>query len=151
MRSSTISAVESFRREFPGLFGEPASDAEIAAVEREMGLLLDADFRQFLQLFGSGVVGPYRILGTKAGKRRRPEEQIPGETMRAWKDGWPPRGWCVISFDLLGNPIAIGPDSAVWKRDHNLGELGLLARSFDDFLVRTMNEDLEPLEIIEEV
>jgi hypothetical protein len=108
----------------------PASDAQIAAFERQFGAI-PPDLRWFLEECGGGVVGSEWV--DDIGRL--------GETHTKFlAESGDPRGWrmedvFVIGWDKAGNPFGIHLKSGkVIVEDHDFGGIHEMASSFEAFL-----------------
>lgn len=107
----------------------PATEAQLVEFEEVHGPI-PVEFREFLSVFGGGVVGGEWVDGI---------EQL-GETHRKFKLEREPGGWSltetfIIGWDGAGNPMGINEKSgAVVVEDHTFGGVHVLAPSFEEFL-----------------
>jgi SUKH superfamily protein len=112
------------------------SDEEIAGAAESLGREFDPNYIAFLKRYGGAVVGSLPVFGL------RPVEVIGKvwsvvEVTRRYRDqNWPGTAdWYVISEDGFGNPIGIDADGKVMISDHDHGDIAILARNFEDFLL----------------
>lgn len=132
------------QRRFPELFGTGATDASIEVAELALGMRFDPDYREFLRLFGSGMVGSLPVLGlSKAEALGNDAWNVVATTKRFRADKWPGiADWYLVSIDGSGNPIGIGPDGCVRCSDLDVGDTTEAAPTFLAFLEAQLADPL---------
>jgi hypothetical protein len=136
LQADTVTRIQERFAEFPavGLKGEGVLEAEIDELEARLGTKLPEGYREFLRLWGGGVVGPFDIYGLRpAGAMGKVWSVL--EVNASFRD-WPGNdGWVVFSGDGYGNPIAFDRDHRVIRSDHDGGFcVDVLAPDFEGFL-----------------
>jgi hypothetical protein len=126
----------------PVLLGGPVPVGEIEAAEQRIGMPFDADYREFIERYGGAVVGSLPVLGLRQAEVMADDTfSVVHVTERFRAARWSPTElWLVISVDLAGNPIGLSSDGAVWTSDHDAGDVGMVARTFEDFVVQLLDE-----------
>jgi len=136
MKTETLAALAAFFAEFPFLKAEPVPRAEVDAAFAKVHFPLPNDYKHFVEVYGGAIVGPYRIYGLRRSKPMgNDEESALAVTEQFSKQSWPGvENWLVISTDHCGNPIGMAADGKVWISDHDLGQIAVVAESFDEFI-----------------
>jgi hypothetical protein len=138
MKPDTIARLEAHFAQAPDVLrGSPASETAIAEAERQLHCRFDPDYVEFLRLFGCGVVGPSPIFGVGATPEAMGHDDgVVLQTRRFRSQQWPGiEGWYIVSTDGRGNPIGLSPDGQVRLSDHDVGDVAVMARNFEDFLL----------------
>lgn len=132
--------------ELNGLFGGPCNKDEICKAEFELKLPFNPGYKEFLELYGGGVVGSYFVYGLKKQISMGNDLWSVVQNTNFYKitQQWPGiDDWYIISDDGRGNPIGCKPDGSVWLSDHDAGfEQVKLADSFEDFLYKLLTDTL---------
>ncbi len=139
MKRETIEKLEAHFQESHVLRGEPATNAAIEASQRRLNCRFDADYIEFLQMFGCGLVGPNPIFGIGTCEAMGVEEDVVRQTKHYRMQRWPGvDDWYIVSEDGRGNPIGIGSDGKVRLSDHDVGDVTVVAESFEGFLLERL-------------
>ena len=109
MRNDTWEALDDFFAKSPVLKAEGVGADEVAAAEREAGVPLDPDYREFIRRYGGAFVGPFPVFGLRRAVPMGKNEGSFVEVTRAFRDQhWPgTENWIVISMDHSGNPVGL--------------------------------------------
>jgi SMI1/KNR4 family protein SUKH-1 len=136
MRNQTWQALEDIFSEYPILKAEPVESPEVIAAEREIGIPLAEDYKEFIRRYGGAIVGPFPVYGLRRAEPMGDDESSFLEvTERFRKDRWPGvEKWVIISTDFDGNPVGLDPEGKIWISDHDECAIQLLARSFEEYL-----------------
>lgn len=122
--------------QYPMMRGSGVSDGEIQAAEHGLGRAFDPNYREFLRLYGAGMIGAQPVLGLS-------RVEVLGDdwwnvvhvTRHFWEDEWAgTRAWYIVSTDASGNPIGIDDAGRVWVSDHGTGTIDRLADDFAHWL-----------------
>lgn len=139
MKHGLWEEIEKRFQEYPGARAEPAPEPEIQAAEQRLGCIFAPDYREFLARFGSGLVGPDPIYGLRPARFMGTPWSVVAQTERFRGEGWPGvDGWYVISGDGRGNPVGVDGAGKVWLSDHDVGDIKLMAKSFEGFIKRQL-------------
>jgi hypothetical protein len=144
MKRETIARLNAHFAEAPEVLrGSPASDDAIAEAQQQLNCRFEPDYIEFLRLFGCGVVGPYPIYGLGAAPDAMgDDDRVVEQTTNFRQQQWPGiAGWYIVSTDGRGNPIGLGPDGLVRLSDHDVGDVPVLAQSFDEFLLNCLRRE----------
>lgn len=132
MRTATWKRLDREYARFPRARGAPAAEEEIASAEREIDCVFHRDYREFLRRYGSGMVGPDPIYGVHPAPSMGTWWSVVAVTRHFRDEGWPGVDeWYVISGDGRGNPIGMDTKGRVWLSDHDVGDIALVAPSFE--------------------
>lgn len=116
---------------------EAPSDDEIARAAKELDARFADDYVAFLQRYGGATVGSLPVYGLRPVEATGDPWSVVQVTHQFQKQGWPGTdGWYIISDDGFGNPIGIAADGRVMILYHDVGQISVLADSFEDFLMR---------------
>ena len=120
---------------WPESVGGPVGEAEIVAAERALGLSFPGDYREFVRLYGGGIVGSVGIVGLRIPEFLYATELLVTDLTRRWWGEMPETaGWLVFATDD-GGPIGIElPGSRIVVLDHDFGGLIELAPDFGAYL-----------------
>jgi hypothetical protein len=136
MREQTWQILDDRFSETPFLRAEAVSPAEVAAAEREVGVKLAKDYKEFVCRYGGAMVGAYPIYGVRSVEPMGVGDSSMLEITKSFREQhW--RGvekWAVISMDHCGNPIGLDAKGKVWISDHDYGSIELLAANFEGYL-----------------
>jgi hypothetical protein len=136
MRNETWRALDDIFSRTPILKAEEVESDEIAAAEREVGVALAADYKEFVRRYGGAIVGPFRVFGLRrALPMGRDEGSFVEVTNSFRRQRWPGvEKWAVISTDHAGNPVGLDADGRVWVSDHDARAVQAIAVSFEAYL-----------------
>jgi hypothetical protein len=138
--AATIARLEAHFSQAPEVLrGAPATEEAIKAAETRLKCRFDADYVQFLRMFGCGMVGADPVFGIGTAEALGADEDVVTQTERYRAQRWPRvQGWYVASADARGNPIGIGDDGVVRMSDHDVGDVSVLTTSFEAFLMKCL-------------
>ncbi len=132
--------------ELEGLYGGQCTDPEIMQAETHLLVKFCSEYREFLRLYGGGIVGSYFIYGLKKQLSMSKDFWSVVQNTNFYKhtQKWPGiEDWYIISDDGRGNPIGCKPDGSVWLSDHDAGfEQVKLAENFEEFLEKILDDRL---------
>ncbi len=140
MRDQTWQTLEDIFSEYPDLKAEAVEAAEVTAAEKEIGVKLPEDFKEFIRRYGGAIVGPFPIYGLRRADPMGDDKSSFLEvTKRFRKDSWPGTDkWVIISMDHAGNPVGLDAAGKVWISDHDVCAIQLLAPDFEGYLKRCL-------------
>jgi len=140
----TIAKLHKHFIQAPGvLCGKPAIDDAIKEAQKQLRCCFTREYHQFLQLYGCGVVGAYPIYGL-GDTPDAMEENVNVVSQTEWyrTQKWPDiSDWYIISTDGRGNPIGIGQDGQVRLSDHDVGDVIIIAKNFEEFLLYSLEHN----------
>ena len=145
MTNLSLELVDRLRKEFAQCselvsVGGGAANDEISALAAEVGAALSPAYRQFLELFGSGIVGSLPIYGTSPLAMYPKDGTAADVTRRFRSDGWPIAEYeLVIAMDQAGNPIWENADGNIISYDHDVGGFVSVAPDFVQFISDLMD------------
>ncbi|MBO6939856.1 MAG: SMI1/KNR4 family protein [Deltaproteobacteria bacterium] len=126
---------------YPILAADSVSEAEVDALEQQLGVPLPKSYREFVLRFGGAMVGSQPVYGLRTSEVMGVDDTIAAQTAFFRRTGWElPASAIVISDDGRGNPIWLADDGRVFLTDHDVGDQPLLATSFDAFVMSLLNE-----------
>lgn len=133
MPPELVARVEALLAAHPDLRGRPATDAEIDAAQRALGLVFDPQYVAFIKRFGGSFAGmeisafesgPSTVVEvTERFRDCHGEESADG----LWKA-------LVISGDGAGNPVLISAEGEILLYLHDEGEVDLLFPSLYEMM-----------------
>jgi hypothetical protein len=136
MRDETWKLLDDIFSRTPILKAEGVAFDEIAAAEREVGIVLADDYKEFVHRYGGAIIGPFRVFGLrKAVPMGRSEGSFVEVTNLFRRQRW--RGveeWVIISIDHAGNPVGLDANGKVWISDHDARALQIIAADFETYL-----------------
>ena len=124
---------------------EQVKSQDIKDAEVELGVLFTDDYKVFLKLFGYASPSAYPLYGLKQPQSGDKYWSVIEETKRFRDDEWPHvENWYIISEDLSGNPFGIDRQGKVvlWDHDFGGGEIISVADSFEEFIIKSVNEEI---------
>lgn len=136
MRDETWQALDDLFSRTPILKADAVESDEIAEAEREVGVVLNEDYKEFVRRYGGAIVGPFRVFGLrKAVPMGKNEASFVEVTKSFRRQRWPAvEKWAVISMDHGGNPVGLDAAGKVWISDHDAGAVQVIATSFEEYL-----------------
>jgi cell wall assembly regulator SMI1 len=136
MTPATLQRLDDIFERMHVLRAEPVPVGEIDVAEQSLGIKFPADYREFLRRYGGAVVGSLPILGLRQAEAMGSDTySVVDVTAKFRADRWKPtESWAVISVDLAGNPIGITSNGQVWISDHDVGDVRLVAPTFEQFI-----------------
>ena len=138
MKQEIINKLNIFFQENPTMLGKAATNEQIISAEKELNIIMDKDYKEFIQHCGCAYAGlaiHAFINGTSIGN-----ETIIDLTNNARKlfneaNLFPEiNKSLVISDDGSGNPIAIMPNGEMVLFDYDTEEKQVLSNSFEEFI-----------------
>lgn len=129
-----------FFSESPILKAEAVEPAEVIAAEREIGLSLPEDYKEFIRRYGGAIVGPFPIYGLRlAEPMGNGECSFLERTNHFRQQHWAGTDeWVIISMDHAGNPVGLDSVGQVWISDHDARAIQPLAPNFEAYLWRCL-------------
>ena len=120
---------------FPRLRGKPVSRDKVYDAVREIGGVPDEDYISFVERYGGGIVGPYRVYGVEPHLASGLGQVLAEENALMRRGlGKEIEGYMVVSADHAGSPFCIWQDGSVWLFDIEFGGRFFVARCFEEFL-----------------
>ncbi len=139
MKANTIDKLNTFFAKNPIAKGEPSTLAEVEKAERELQLKIDEDYKIFTLTFGGSVVKNQEVYGFHSSELMDDTNIIElTESYREDEQG--NEDWLIIATDYSGNSIGIDKEGKVVVYDWDLEELVILGNSFEDFILKTLEE-----------
>ena len=137
MRTETWDRLDSEFSTFPIMrASEVPTDEEIANASAAIGCRFHRDYVEFLQRYGGAMVGSLPVFGLRPAEVMGDRWSVVVVTEWFRNQEWPGTSdWYLISDDGFGNPIGVAPNGQVMRSDHDVGEIGVLAQNFEDFLM----------------
>lgn len=136
MRDETWQILDDFFSRTPILKAEEVEFDEIAVAEREVGIVLADDYKEFIHRYGGAIVGPFRVFGLrKAIPMGRNEGSFVEITKSFRQQQWlGVEDWAIISTDHAGNPVGLDAEGKVWISDHDARAVQSIATDFETYL-----------------
>jgi hypothetical protein len=136
MQDQTWQALDNLFSRMPILKAETVESCEISDAEREVGIPLADDYKEFIRRYGGAIVGPFRVFGLrKAVPMARYEGSFVEVTKTFRLQRWPGvEKWAIISTDHAGNPIGLDRTGKIWISDHDAGAAQVIAANFEEYL-----------------
>ena len=136
MRNETWQVLDDIFSRTPILKAEEVESDEIAAAEREVGVVLADDYKEFVLRYGGAIVGPFRVFGLrKAVPMGRNEGSFVEVTNSFRRQRWPGvEKWAIISADHAGNPVGLDAEGKIWISDHDARAVQIIAANFEAYL-----------------
>lgn len=136
MRDETWQALDDLFSKTPILKADEVESDEIAAAERDVGVALNEDYKEFVRRYGGAIVGPFRVFGLRKavpmGKNERSFVEVTNSFRR---QRWPSvEKWAIISMDHGGNPVGLDEAGKVWISDHDARAVQVIAANFEEYL-----------------
>ncbi|MBB6275013.1 SMI1/KNR4 family protein [Porphyromonas circumdentaria] len=144
MKQELMNRLVAFFGKNPTLLGEPATDEQIADAEKKLGVVMDKDYKEFIQNFGgayAGIAIHAFSNGTSIGN-----ETIVDLTIKARNLFFNTtlsvelNESFVIADDGAGNPIAIISNGQVVLFDYDTEKRQVVSNSFDEFIEENFAE-----------
>lgn len=134
-----------FQTHPPEGMGGPVPYEEIEAAERELGIQLPDDYKEYLHCYGSGGTPMYQILGLRTAPFQPDTEQTFVEATNEMRPELPEefREMVVICFDYGFNPVGFLPDDpTIFVIDHHMNNKKItLAKNFEEFVSKLITEE----------
>ncbi len=136
MRDETWQALDDLFSKTPILKADVVESDEIAAAERDVGVVLHEDYKEFVHRYGGAIVGPFRVFGLRKAVPMGNHEASFVEVTKSFRlQRWPAvEKWAVISMDYGGNPIGLDEAGKVWISDHDARAVQVVAENFEEYL-----------------
>ncbi|HEY1786988.1 MAG TPA: SMI1/KNR4 family protein [Verrucomicrobiae bacterium] len=136
MRKQTWQTLDEFFADSPELKSEKVALAEIAAAEREVGVTLAADYKEFIHRYGGAIVGRFPIFGLRRAEEMGQDDSSFLKVTKFYREQhWPgTEKWAVISTDYDGNPVGLDAEGKVWISDHDARAIQLLSSNLEMYL-----------------
>lgn len=138
MKTEIVDRIKDFLSENELFSGKPASEEQIGEAEKQLGITLDSDYKEFISLFGGSYVG-VPVYGFNNCDMLSDEDiiELTLSLRRDYKAGdrWPTlNDSYVISMTGNGNPIVINLQGKVIMYLHDNNEEKLLTNSFEELI-----------------
>ncbi len=135
MRNQTWQALDDLFSKSPRLRAEEVERAEVIDAEREVGVKLAEDYKEFIRRYGGAMVKARPIYGVRKSIMMGNTDTLEEVTKEFRQQHWPgTEKWAVISTDFDGNPIGLDAEGKVWISDHDRHVIQLLAPNFERYL-----------------
>jgi SMI1/KNR4 family protein SUKH-1 len=141
MRKQTWQALDDLFSEMPLLKAqEIVAPAEVDVAEREIGIPLTEDYKEFIRRYGGAIVGPFPIYGLRRAEPMGDDKSSFLEvTTHFRQQRWPGvENWAIISTDHCGNAVGLDPEGKIWISDHDECAIQLLAPNFEAYVKRCL-------------
>lgn len=138
MKQEVINKLNVFYQKNPTMLGKAATNEQIANAEKELNIIMDKDYKEFIQNFGGASAGlaiHAFINGTSIGNETIID--LTNSARNLFNDAnLSPEinKSLVITDDGSGNPIAIMPNGEVVLFDYDTEEKQVLSNSFEEFI-----------------
>lgn len=146
MKTKFLNKLDVHMHELEGLYGGQCTDSEIRLAELQLLVNFCDGYKEFLRLYGGGIVGSYFIYGLKKQLSMGKDFYSVVQNTNFYKNTqkWPCiEDWYIVSDDGRGNPIGCKPDGSVWLSDHDADfEQVKLADDFEEFLEKILDGKL---------
>ncbi len=140
MKEDTIQKVNTFFSQNPIAKGIPANQKQIEDAEEELGIKFDDDYVFFLLNYGGSMIGSAEIYGLTNNPELMDDTNIV-ELTEAYRDeNENESDWLIIGSDYSGNSIGINKEGEVITYDHDLAEYFILANSFEEYILKSLQE-----------
>ena len=138
MKQEVVNKLSVFYRKNPTMLGKAATNEQIANAEKELNIIMDKDYKEFIQNFGGSYVGlaiHAFINGASIGNETIIDLTNSARSLFNDANLFPEINKCfVITDDGSGNPIAIMPNGEVVLFDYDAEEKQVLSNSFEEFI-----------------
>lgn len=138
MRHEVINRLNIFFQKNPTMVGKSATNEQIINAEKELNIIMDKDYKEFIQNFGGAYAGlaiHAFINGTSIGNETIIDLTNGARNLFNEANLFPEiNESLVISDDGSGNPIAIIPTGEVVLFDYDTEEKQVLSNSFEEFI-----------------
>jgi hypothetical protein len=138
MKQEVINRLSAFFKKNPTMSGKAATDEQIINAEKELNVIVDKDYKEFIQNFGGAYAGlaiHAFINGTSIGNETIID--LTNNARNLFNDAklFPEiNESLVIADDGSGNPIAIMSNGNVVLFDYDTEEKQILSNSFEEFV-----------------
>jgi SMI1-KNR4 cell-wall len=129
--------------EFPVLVAAAAAPAEVDAIAAYAGFALPPSYRRFVERYGAAIVGALPVYGVGAAEAMaKSSASVVAVTEQFRSEKWPGTlSSLVISMDQAGNAITMGECGRIGSFDHDSGQDIEIARDFEGFIERLIQEN----------
>lgn len=138
MKQEVINKLNVFYQKNPTMLGKAATNEQIANAEKELNIIMDKDYKEFIQIFGGAYAGlaiHAFINGTSIGNETIIDLTNSARNLFNDANLFPEiNKSLVIADDGSGNPIAIMPNGEVVLFDYDTEEKQVLSNSFEEFI-----------------
>ncbi len=138
MKQEVINKLNAFFKKNPTMLGEAATDEEIINAEKELNVIMDEDYKEFIRNFGGAYAGlaiHAFINGTSIGNETIIDLTNNARNFFNNVNLFPEiNESLVIADDGSGNPIAIMSNGKVVLFDYDTEEKQILSNSFEEFI-----------------
>lgn len=138
MKQEIINKLSTFFQKNPTMSGKAATDEQIINAEKELNVIMDKDYKEFIQNFGGAYAGlaiHAFINGTSIGNETIID--LTNNARNLFNDAklFPEiNESLVIADDGSGNPIAIMSNGKVVLFDYDTEKKQILSNSFEEFV-----------------
>lgn len=130
-----------FKSEPPEGIGGPVPLHEIEEAEKELGVKLPEDYKEYLHLYGSGGTPMYQVAGLRTALFQPVTEHTFIELTKNLRPQLPKKfqKMIIIAVDYDANPIGFFPgESAIFVVDHHMNNQKVVsAKNFEEFCCET--------------
>jgi hypothetical protein len=139
MTKNTIDRINDFFEKNQIAKGQASTQEEINSAEKELGLKFDTDYIFFLLNYGGSMIKAKEIYGLINSELMGDDNII--ELTKSYRQNEEGNiDWLIIGTDYSGNSIGINKEGNVVAYDHDFGELNILADSFEDYIIKSLDE-----------
>lgn len=138
MKPEIINKLNAFFQKNPTMLGEAATNEQIINAEKELNVIIDEDYKEFIKNFGGAYAGlaiHAFINGTSIGNETIID--LTNNARELFNDAnlfSEINESLVIADDGSGNPIAIMSNGKVVLFDYDTEERQILSNSFEEFI-----------------
>lgn len=138
MKQEIINKLNAFFQKNPTMLGEAATNEQIINAEKELNVILDEDYKEFIKNFGGAYAGlaiHAFINGTSIGNETIID--LTNNARKLFNDAnlfSEINESLVIADDGSGNPIAIMSNGKVVLFDYDTEEKQILSNSFEELI-----------------
>ncbi|MFC4075874.1 SMI1/KNR4 family protein [Salinithrix halophila] len=128
----------------PEAIGGPVPKGEIESAEKELGVKLPNDYKEYLHNYGSGGVPQYQILGLRVAEFLSDTEESFVEVTKEFREKLPEpyNKMVVVCVDYDGDPVGFLPgEPSIFVIDHESGKRLEMADSFEHLLEKLINDE----------
>jgi cell wall assembly regulator SMI1 len=144
MKKELVNRLNEFFGKNPTLVGKPANIEEIENAESKLGVKMDNDYKEFIQIFGGAYAGlAIHAFSNGSSIGNETVVELTKRSRELFNDSnvFPEINSCfVISDDGSGNPIAISENGEILLFDYDTEEKKVLSESFEKFIEDNFSE-----------
>jgi len=144
MRKDLFEAIDVQFEMVSDAFGGPVKEEEVDQAEQRLGVKLSGAYKEFVRRYGSGSVSEAIILGLREAEFV-PTPSFVEESIH-FRNQLPKdfSDIVVIGVDGAGNPIGFkSNESTIFIYDFDFGGRRDVAASFEDYVEKALNEQLD--------